>query len=272
MQTIRAAEARANFAALLRRVSENGERIVIERRGKRRVAVVPVEDLALAEGGSEQDPGAGPADEFLRLTRFAVDHASDAVFWIGPDAGFIYVNGTGSRALGYTTDELSKLKIFDIDPEVDEDNWPRAWERIKTKSPYTFEAQHRRKDGSTFPVEVSIYFLRFGDEEMACSFSRDITQRKAAEDALRESEALLAQAAQMANLGHWVWDEIEDRCVYCSEPLARSAGSRSRSISNATPPSKISSSKFTPRIARDTKGCSPRPSGSSVPMTSNSVT
>ena len=83
MQTIRAAEARANFAALLRRVSENAERIVIERRGKPRVAVVPVEDLAPEEGHSAQADSPRRLDDFLGLTKFAVDHAGDAVFWIG---------------------------------------------------------------------------------------------------------------------------------------------------------------------------------------------
>ena len=43
----------------------------------------------------------------------------------------------------------------------------------------------------------------------------DITERKRAEQALRESEARFVQAARLANLGHWVWDEIEDKCIYC---------------------------------------------------------
>ena len=49
MQTIGAAKARATFATLLRRVSEDGERILIDRRGKPRVAMVPVEDLKRIE-------------------------------------------------------------------------------------------------------------------------------------------------------------------------------------------------------------------------------
>ena len=52
----------------------------------------------------------------------------------------------------------------------------------------------------------------------------DITDRKRAEQALRESEARFAQAARLANLGHWAWDEIEDECTYCSEELARIHG------------------------------------------------
>jgi prevent-host-death family protein len=42
--------------------------------------------------------------------------------------------------------------------------------------------------------------------------------------ARRESEALLSQAAQMANLGHWVRDDVQEKCVYCSETLARMFG------------------------------------------------
>ena len=44
----------------------------------------------------------------------------------------------------------------------------------------------------------------------------DITERKRAEKALRESEARLAEACRIAKIGHWAWDEKEDRQVYCS--------------------------------------------------------
>ena len=52
----------------------------------------------------------------------------------------------------------------------------------------------------------------------------DITELRRAEEALRESEARFAQAARMANLGHWAWDEIEDKCTYCSDDLAQIHG------------------------------------------------
>ena len=164
------------------------------------------------------------AEDALRLTQICLDHAGDAVFWIGPDGGLRYMNERGCAMLGYTAEEIDGLRIMDIDPEVSNEAWSRAWKRIKEKSPYTFEARHRRKDGSEFTVEVSILHVRYGGKELACSFSRDITERKQAEEALLENEALLEQAAVMANLGHWVWDEIEDRCVHCSETLARLSG------------------------------------------------
>jgi PAS domain S-box-containing protein len=51
-----------------------------------------------------------------------------------------------------------------------------------------------------------------------------VIERKRAETALRESEERLRQATQLAGLGHWVWDAIEERCLYCSEEHARIHG------------------------------------------------
>jgi PAS domain S-box-containing protein len=54
--------------------------------------------------------------------------------------------------------------------------------------------------------------------------SVEVRQRKQAEAAVRESEDLLRQAARMAHLGHWIWDELAGRYIYCSEETAEIFG------------------------------------------------
>ena len=52
----------------------------------------------------------------------------------------------------------------------------------------------------------------------------DVSETRQGEAALRENEARLQQAVRMANLGHWVWDDIEDRRLYFSEEIAQIEG------------------------------------------------
>ncbi len=52
----------------------------------------------------------------------------------------------------------------------------------------------------------------------------DVTKLKQVEEALRESEVRFAQAAQLVNLGHWVYDRIEDRLIDCSDEIPRMHG------------------------------------------------
>jgi PAS domain S-box-containing protein len=52
----------------------------------------------------------------------------------------------------------------------------------------------------------------------------DFTERKKTEEALRESEERLRQTTQLARIGYYVWDAVEDRCLYCSDEHARIHG------------------------------------------------
>jgi PAS domain S-box-containing protein len=122
----------------------------------------------------------------LKLIQYAVDSSSVATLWINPDARITYVNESACRSLGYSKDELMNLPVAEIDPLWAAEHWPERLEKIKSEGSLTFESVHRRKEGRSFPVEVTATFLIFNGAEYIFSFVTDITHRKQAEDEIRK--------------------------------------------------------------------------------------
>ena len=122
----------------------------------------------------------------LKLIQYAVDNSSVATYWINPDARITYVNEASCRTLGYSKDEFVKLQIAEIDSLWPAEQWPGILEKIKSEDSLTFESVHRRKDGSTFPVEVTATFFVFDKAEYIFAFVKDITQRRQAEEEIRK--------------------------------------------------------------------------------------
>jgi PAS domain S-box-containing protein len=129
------------------------------------------------------------AEESLRFMRFAVDHAGEAVFWIDRHARLHYVNDTACARLGYTREELLGMTVAHIDPSYQRDTWTAHWEELRTKSTLRFESQHRTKAGELYPVEIVANYIVSEGMEYSVAFSRDITERKQADQALLQREA-----------------------------------------------------------------------------------
>ncbi|RPJ53487.1 MAG: PAS domain S-box protein, partial [Methanobacteriota archaeon] len=124
----------------------------------------------------------------LQATQYSVDHASDEVFWSDADGKFQYVNEAACRSLGYPRHELLALSVFDIDTVCTKEVWQFLVAQIRAGHMAPVQSCHRRKDGTTFPVEISCSYVKLDDREYIFAYSRDITARVQAETALRESE------------------------------------------------------------------------------------
>ena len=130
------------------------------------------------------------AEEELREgeTRFRtfVDHAGDAFFVLDQQqqGRVVDVNRQACESLGYTREELIGMALHDFDPDVDAAMLQGIRERIVAEGVCTFETRHRRKDGTTFPVEVRVRPLWHGGRPFHLALARDITERKRTEEAL----------------------------------------------------------------------------------------
>lgn len=109
-------------------------------------------------------------------------------FWVlDTDGNFIDVNRAYCEMTGYTRNDFFQMNVSDIDVDYRPQNTSDRLKRIISTGSEIFHARHRRKDGSIFDVEVSASFLGGNQDKFIC-FCRDITERRQAEDALKESE------------------------------------------------------------------------------------
>ncbi len=159
----------------------------------------------------------------LIATRFTVDQAKDAVLWVAPDSRFLYANQAACDGLGYSVDELTSMTVFDIEAMLPQEAWPAHWLELQQKRSLLIESMHRRKDGSVFPVEVSCNYIEIDNDSFNCVIARDISERKAAERSLAESEERFRDIADAA--GEYIWEMDEQfRFVLATDPLLTQLG------------------------------------------------
>jgi PAS domain S-box-containing protein len=129
------------------------------------------------------------AKEELLLSRFCIDKAAIGIYQTDENGTIFNVNDYACASLGFLKEELFSLSVFDIDPAITGEKMLEIKRTLDRTGSVTHETVHRRKDGTTFPVEIAANLLEFRGKEFTISFVKDITERKRAEEELRASEA-----------------------------------------------------------------------------------
>jgi formate hydrogenlyase transcriptional activator len=136
----------------------------------------------------------------LKLFRTLVDQCNDAMEVVDPETlRFLDVNEKACSALGYSREELLSLRVFDINPAVTEASAAKIIEELRKSGSFVMESLHRRRDGSTFPVEISMRWVQI-ERDYVVAVARDVTERKRAEEALRDAKEFSENLIRTANV------------------------------------------------------------------------
>ena len=140
-------------------------------------------------------------EESLKIYRFIFDNASIGIFRVDDDNRIIDVNRHGCQSLGYAKEELLNLSIFDIDPEITRSRISQLRRKVQIAQSATFETTHRKKNGETFPVQIVINSIPYGDQVLRVSFVQDISEREQEREQKEKLELQLRQTQKLEAIG-----------------------------------------------------------------------
>ncbi|MBX2974548.1 MAG: PAS domain S-box protein [Ignavibacteriaceae bacterium] len=127
-------------------------------------------------------------EEQITLLAQMVNIAPGGIIVHDFDGQILYANQRAAQMHGCNNEEFQTFSLRDVDTPENAELIPERMENLKKNGEINFEGRHRRKDGTTYPVEVYAKIIEWGDNPAILSLTTDITERKHAQNKLFESE------------------------------------------------------------------------------------
>lgn len=140
-------------------------------------------------------------DSETRL-RSLVENAADAIYLHDAEGRFLFCNPQASRMTGYSHQEFLGMTVWDLDPTQSKEQLLGAWNGRAIDQHFTFQGYNRRKDGSSFPVEVRVGLLREAEPRQFLALVRDVSDREQMREAdlrAKKAESLVLMAGSIAH-------------------------------------------------------------------------
>ncbi|HEY6930889.1 MAG TPA: PAS domain S-box protein, partial [Thermoanaerobaculia bacterium] len=182
--------------------------------------LIPAVERELQQAGQRR--ARRRVEEENRLLADIVESSDDAIICTDLAGRVVSWNRGAERMYGYTAAETRGSSLDVLEPSGHQGEVTRAIENLRRGGVERYETRRRRKDGTTLDVAVAVFPVIDASGAVAgvASVTRDITERKEAEAALRESEErhrLLFERSLYGVIRNTLEGRIED----CNEAAAR---------------------------------------------------
>ncbi|OIR05831.1 cyclic di-GMP phosphodiesterase Gmr [mine drainage metagenome] len=151
--------------------------------------------------------------------QYAIDKVVDAIYWCDEDARILDVNNSACRMVGYSREELTAMKVSDLDPNYPVEKWPEHWALLQKQGSLQFETIHRNRDGRLIDVEITANLINYDGRQLNCAIVRDITERihiqKKSEVMLQRHQALMQSALEGIHVMDILGNIVEANDTFC---------------------------------------------------------
>jgi len=148
--------------------------------------------------------------ESERWLRELAEHMPEAVFVHDLEGRVVEANPQACAILGYSREEMLALNITDIEMDYPLEAMQQLWHQVRESGPRVLAGTHRRKDGTPFPVEIRLSSVHAQDREALLAVTRDVSDRKRAEDSLETTTDTLTALVQASPLAVLALDRKGD--------------------------------------------------------------
>ncbi len=227
LRDIDADESPEETADRIKRVASRGSEIFETRHRRKDGTVFPVEistSFVPTHGGrfvcfcrdlTERKEN----ERILRRHSHLLENSPNAVYVSDEQGRLVYANTSAARQTGFAFSEIVGKHVWDIDASFTESEYVRFLSRMSSMNPVRLKTKHRRRDGSSFPVEISISKLVQEGSNLLCGIAVDITEREAREASLRRTQFTVDHAP----IGVF-WVSPEGEIIYANNKAADSLG------------------------------------------------
>ena len=155
------------------------------------------------------------SDAFFQQTvsKWFVDTSPYDIAWMDKDGKIIYTNKSFCKTLNYTSKEMEKFSMFDVNPKLTKEKWGEHWNIVRQEGTNHFKTTHRKKNGEDHMVEVFSLFFSNNGKELVCAIIRDISESIYYRTILEKTE-------KAVSVGGWKWN-LMDETVIASETTLR---------------------------------------------------